>query len=209
MADSDCPAAVVGEERTYAYTGAGKFTPDTWFAAIKQGHTFVTNGPMLLLTVDKAMPGDEVQGRQEHKAAHPRAGLGAGIDWDPEGAGGGLARPGDPLPWRRATRKQGKLAVEFDLPAGESQWIAARTTAFNGAVAHTSPVYVIVDGASFMDRSQLPQLVAKRLKVLDFIEKQRLSNPNFTKNWAPGVVDQLRLRIQDARERYLAVAKTK
>ena len=58
---SDCPAAVVGEERIFAYTGPGKFTADSWYEAIKQGHTFITNGPMLTLTVNRAIPGDEVR----------------------------------------------------------------------------------------------------------------------------------------------------
>ena len=67
------------------------------------------------------------------------------------------------------TAKQGKLQLQFDVPAGTSQWIAARVTAFNGAVAHSSPVYVLVDGEGFADRTQVRQLVEKRLKVLDFI----------------------------------------
>ena len=33
-------------------------TFDGWFDAVKGGHTFVTTGPMLLLTVDGKRPGD-------------------------------------------------------------------------------------------------------------------------------------------------------
>jgi hypothetical protein len=207
MSSSDNPAAVVGEERTYAHTGPGKFTVDKWYGAVKQGRTFVTNGPMLLLTVGGAMPGDDVRVRKDAKV-RIRAQA-----WAPESIG--APKVLEVVSHGRVIRtvearnaQQGKLAVEFDLPAGGSQWIAARTTAFNGAVAHTSPVYVIVDGASFVDRAQLPQLVAKHLKVLDFIEKQRLTDEKFTKNWAPREVDQLRLRIQDARAKYLAVGQT-
>ena len=64
---SDCPAAVVGEERTYAYTGPGRFSADSWYEAVKQGHTFITNGPMLLLTVNGAIPGDEVRVSKDAK----------------------------------------------------------------------------------------------------------------------------------------------
>jgi hypothetical protein len=100
--------------------------------------------------------------------------------------------------------KDGKLTVDFELPADESQWIAARTTCVNGAVAHTSPVYVIVNGASFMDRSQLPELVAKRLKILEFIEKL-MHDPKFTKGYKPGVAEELLKRVADARAKYLAL----
>jgi hypothetical protein len=68
-------------------------------------------------------------------------------------------------------------------------------------------VYVIVDGASFADRSQFPQLVAKRLKVLDFIES-RMHSPRFTKGYAPGVADELLKRVADARAKYLALEQT-
>ncbi len=206
MASSDHPAAPVGQERTYAYTGRN-FTVDTWYAAIKQGRTFATNGPMLTLTVNGSMPGDEVRlGKNAKVRIRARA-------WAPEivGAPKVLEVVSHGRVIRSAASRgaaQPNLALEFELPAGESQWIAARTTSFNGALAHTSPVYVIVDGASFVDRSQLPQLIAKRLKVLEFIEK-RLSNPQFTKPFAPGEAGELMKRVQDARAKYLAVGQTR
>src|SRR5579872_1364766 len=58
-AGSDVPwGATIGETRAYAYTGRN-FSADSWFAAVKQGRTFVTNGPMLTLAVDDGIPGDE------------------------------------------------------------------------------------------------------------------------------------------------------
>jgi hypothetical protein len=208
MGSSDFPAASVGEERTYAYTGRDRFTVDAWYGAVKQGRTFVTNGPMLTLTVNGSMPGDEVRvGKDAKVRVRAQA-------WAPEPIGtpkvlevvshGRVIRTVEP----RGPRQE-KLAVEFELPAGESQWIAARTTAVNGAVAHTSPVYVIVDGASFLDRAHLPQLIDKRLKVLDFIEK-RLQDPKFTrKRYLPPEISQLLVRVQDARAKYVALGQTR
>jgi hypothetical protein len=206
MSSTDNPAAVVGEERTFAYTGPGRFTVDSWYAAIKQGHTVVSNGPMLMLTVNDAMPGDEVR-VGKNAMLHIRV-----ETWAPELIGtpqvlevvshGRIIRSVEsPDP------KKEKLALNFEVPADQSQWLAARTTASNGAVAHTSPVYVIVDGAGFADRSQLPELVAKRLKVLEFIES-RIHNPQFTKGYAPGVADELLKRVADARAKYLALEQT-
>jgi hypothetical protein len=88
---SDCPTAVVGEERMYAYTGPGKFSADSWFEAVKQGHTFITSGPILLLTVESAMPGDEVRvSRGAKLRIHAQA-------WAPELIGLPKAH-GPPLP---------------------------------------------------------------------------------------------------------------
>ncbi len=206
---SDCPAAVVGEERTYAYTGPGPFSADSWYGAVKQGHTFITNGPMLLLTVNGAIPGDEVR---VSKDATVRVRAQA---WAPQRIG--LPKVLEVVAHGRVIRSveprgpnEEKLEAEFELPAGASQWIAARTTAVNGAVAHTTPVYVIVDGAGFFDRGQLPELVAKRLNVLEFVEK-RLRSPQFVKNmgWEPEEITEVMAHIQDARAKYLAVGQPK
>ena len=158
---------------------------DKWYAAIKQGHTFVTNGPMLLLTVGEAIPGDELRVGKDAKVRVRAEAWAPELIGTPKLLGSRFARPGGPLGRVARRRNRRSSTAEFELPAGESQWIAARTTTFNGAVAHTSPVYVIVDGESFMDRSQLPQLVAKRLKVLDFVEA-RMHDPRFTRSYATG-----------------------
>ncbi|MFB3829259.1 MAG: CehA/McbA family metallohydrolase [Bryobacteraceae bacterium] len=204
MGSSDYPAASVGEERTYAYTGPGKFTVDSWYAAVKQGHTFTTNGPMLVLSVGGKMPGDEVR-VAKNTVVRVRAEV-----WAPEAIGAPkvleVVAHGRVIRSAEASGpKQGKLVVEFDLPAAKSQWIAARTTSFNGALAHTSPVYLIVDGASFLDRSQVKQIVAQRLKVLDFIE-DRLREPKGMGYFSPGELDELRKSVQDARTKYQASA---
>ena len=46
--------------RTYAYPGR-QFSAEAWFDALKKGHTFVTNGPMLTLTAEKLIPGDAMK----------------------------------------------------------------------------------------------------------------------------------------------------
>ena len=180
------------------------FSPDTWYAAVKRGRTFVTNGPMLALTVDDAMPGDELQvGKDAKLRIRAQA-------WAPESIGspkvleivshGKVIRKAE-----SSDPEQEKLAVDFELAAGESQWIAARTTAFNTAVAHTTPVYVMVNSKSFLDRAQLQKLVANQLQALDLIEEKRLRNPEETRDWAPGVVDALRKDMQDARAKLNAL----
>jgi catechol 2,3-dioxygenase-like lactoylglutathione lyase family enzyme len=205
VACSDYPEHPVGEAVTYAYTGPdGTFTPDAWYAAVKRGRTFVTNGPMLTLTVNKAMPGDELPvGKSATLHVHAEA-------WAPESIGAPkvleIVAEGRVI---RSVESRGphqeKLVADFDLPAGESQWIAARTTAFNGAVAHTTPVYVIVNGQSFIDRAHVHELVAKQLEGLDWIEQKRLDDASFTTDWGPGVVSAVRRDAEKARARFLSL----
>jgi hypothetical protein len=61
-AGADTPyGGTIGAVRTYAYTGNSEsFSPDTWFEALRQGHTFVTNGPMIEFSVNDAIPGEEL-----------------------------------------------------------------------------------------------------------------------------------------------------
>jgi TolB protein len=51
---------MMGSVRTYAYTGAG-MTAERWTAAIKEGKTFFSNGPLLELTIEGRLPGDSIR----------------------------------------------------------------------------------------------------------------------------------------------------
>ena len=51
--------AQIGNARFYVYTG-GPLTFERYMAGLKAGHTFVTTGPMLLLTVNGKLPGDSI-----------------------------------------------------------------------------------------------------------------------------------------------------
>ena len=198
-AGSDVPwGATIGETRVYAYTGSS-FSADAWYAAVKQGRTFVTNGPMLALSIDGRMPGDELNVAR-NASLHIRA-----RSWAPPAIGSpktleiiangriaGTAASGDP--------GQRELKLDLTLRAGSSQWIAARVTANNGALAHTSPVYIRVAGAPVRDSEHLPQLVEKRLQALDFIAGRLAAG--YAKNDAHA----LSQRIEEARAKYKELA---
>ena len=65
---SDAPwVRTIGEARTYAYIGDQPFTADGWFQALRQGHTFVSNGPMVELQVNDARPGDKILLQENRK----------------------------------------------------------------------------------------------------------------------------------------------
>jgi TolB protein len=52
--------ALSGSTRTYAYLGSRPLTLDAWLEAVRAGRAFVTTGPLVQLTVNRALPGDEV-----------------------------------------------------------------------------------------------------------------------------------------------------
>ena len=90
----------------------------------------------------------------------------------------------------------GELQMDTVLRAGSSQWIAARVTANNGALAHTSPVYVSAGGVPVRDEAHLPALVEKRLRALDFI------GGRLQQGYAKVEAQALTERIEEARAKY-------
>jgi TolB protein len=51
---------IIGSDRTYAYLGP-KLEYAAWVDAVRAGHTFVTNGPLLDFHINGRMPGDEIR----------------------------------------------------------------------------------------------------------------------------------------------------
>jgi TolB protein len=52
---------LVGSARTYVYTGDRGLDADAWFEGLRKGRAFVSTGPLVDLTVNGGMPGDDVK----------------------------------------------------------------------------------------------------------------------------------------------------
>ena len=201
-AGTDLPwGNTIGEVRMYAHTGPD-FSADAWFAAMKAGRTFVTNGPMLTVTAEGAIPGNELK-VQRNRRVRIRV-----RTWAP--ASIGSPKTLEVISQGRVIHSaesrnpdQHELKIDFHLKAEESQWIAARVKSHNGALAHTSPVYVLVNGESFRNQKDLPQLVKYRTEVLDYIGS-RLRDPQFVSSEAyrESEVKAFSQELEDARTRY-------
>jgi len=133
---------ICSANRVYAQTG-GQFDYDQWLAALKNGKTFITNGPELSLTVEDHSLGDEI-----HTSVG--TGLGTSVNWKshyPVGRaevlfnGSVVAQQSYP-----EGSTVGQLNVDVVVPS--DGWIAARLSSDSRdsyaqpIFAHTSPVYV-------------------------------------------------------------------
>lgn len=161
-AGSDVPwGHTIGTSRVYAYTGTA-FDPDAWLSAVRTGRTFVTTGPMLEFTVNgqiagadiRAKPGDRlrIKARAMSPVVPPRF-----LE---------VVAQGDVVRAARPPVQGGDWELDFTLPVTHSTWLAARC-----AGAHTSPVYVHVNGARFWKVGQVEELVKVRGRQLDDIEE--------------------------------------
>lgn len=174
-AGSDFPwGSTIGEVRTFAYTGK-EFTADTWFNGLKAGHTFVTNGPTLFLEADYQLPGTEIiktKGSATQisvkAASHPGIG---NIDRIAIYNNDGLVAE------KLNTGKLDSININLSHRLDKSQWLAAVAYCDNGAVAHTSPVYFIVDRQPTWDKKKAPAIIQKQLDAIHSIEEEERSKP--------------------------------
>ena len=191
-AGSDLPwGSTLGEVRTFVYTG-NDFSADAWFAGLKSGHSFVSNGPALFLEIDGKIPGTEIKkslgdkselkvkaisnpgiGNINHVAIYHNSGI--------------LMETMNP-------EKQDSLEINISLTLEKSQWIAAAVYCDNGAVAHTTPIYVIVDGHPTWDAETAPSIICTNLGAIKLMEDMEKSSLFLD----PGIL----LRLEIARNFY-------
>ncbi|MFD2571180.1 CehA/McbA family metallohydrolase [Spirosoma soli] len=147
--------AQIGNARFYAYVGNATsrkpFSYSAWRSAIQAGHTFVSSGPTLYLRVNDALPGDVVDVKR-----------GSAVSITVHAYGNTQQVPLDTLELvshgqvigrvtaHEAGQSANHLSLSLSLPSvKKGQWIAARCSAGPGQAAHTTPVYVTVEGGGF------------------------------------------------------------
>ena len=169
-AGSDTPwGSTIGEVRTYVHTG-DKFDVDTWFRRFKAGHTFVSNGPALEFTVDGALPGSELNlspGTRVRIRAraigHARIGLPTVLR---------VEGPSGILNEIKGEHGETELEFEFEHLVETSQWLMAGVACDNEAVAHTTPIYLVVNGQPTWNPRLGPGIIEKQLAGMAKIESE-------------------------------------
>ena len=150
-----------GVERTYVRLD-GPFSADAWFAAFREGHAYVTNGPFLELAVNGRQMGDELR-----VARGTRLQIEAAASLNPEFDQLDrldLVVLGDVAATETADGAD-EVALNHALTADRSMWIAAhawgeRRDPRDMIVAHSAPIYVVVDDEPTWKREAVPELIA-------------------------------------------------
>ena len=169
-AGSDTPwGSTIGEVRTYVHTG-DKFDVDTWFRRFKAGHTFVSNGPALEFTVDGALPGSELNHSpgtrvriRARAIGHARIGLPTVLR---------VEGPSGILKEIKGEHGETELEFEFEHLVETSQWLMAGVACDNEAVAHTTPIYLVVNGQPTWNPRLGPGIIEKQLAGMAKIESE-------------------------------------
>ena len=118
------------------------FSYNNWFQALKSGHSFATNGPMLFLTVNGVEPGHTLllsRPQPSRLSIHAEALSAGGLDRLEILFKGRLIKSvSNPEPSQ-------KLVADFESLASETGWVVTRCFEKPAATirfAHTSPVYI-------------------------------------------------------------------
>jgi len=161
----------LGSEITYVWCET-KPTPRTFAEALRDGKSFATSGPMLLLEVNNKKPGDIITVNGKEEISLPIS-----------------IRIESPLyPVRflelivngkvveRLFSEQKRYSWKFQtvLDLDESAWIAARTYAEAGTEAHTNPVYVYLDNQLPYKRQSLRQIIVRLESSIETIPNPRI-----------------------------------
>jgi hypothetical protein len=141
----------------------GPLNLDAWFDSFGKGHTFVTNGPMLDFTINGKGMGEEL--RVKKGATLDIAAL-ARLNPDVDSLDRlELVVLGDVTDTKSAGGKD-RVELRKRITAEHSMWIAVRAhggrqAASNMTIAHSAPIYVVVDDEPAWDAKELPALVAE------------------------------------------------
>ncbi|HEY6123174.1 MAG TPA: CehA/McbA family metallohydrolase [Steroidobacteraceae bacterium] len=141
----------------------GPFNLDSWFASYDKGRTFVTNGPLLDFTINGKGIGEELRvkrGTRLDVAAAAR--LNPQLDKLDRLE---LVVLGDVDATQSADGKE-SVSLRKELTAEHSMWVAvrafgARQDPRNTTIAHSAPIYVVVDDEPTWKREAVPEIVAE------------------------------------------------
>ena len=213
-----------GRERFYAKVRGG-FTVDKWLEAVRAGHTFVTNGPMLSFRVDGKPMGSTLELAEPGPVdVVARALFEPRMDnvTDLEIIENGVMVRTFPV----AGRSDSHIVARFRHEIAQSGWLAARAIgqkrdmdAVRQSLAHSAPIYVSVAGGPPLAATQEARRLARSwIVLLDDLEEslaeehvEDLAKRPATAPVSAETIRQSRPRlleeIREARRRFEAMAE--
>jgi len=190
----DCNGIALGTLRSYVQLAHGEdLSTKSWIDGLRAGRSFVTNGPLVMLSVNGQPPGSalKINAGQVHVLA--RASSLVPFDTLAIVRDGGVIAESEP------TGSPATATLEVDIPIQESCWLAARCSgqelvhhrpANQRVFAHTSPVYLDVPDRPFRAKISVAQRVAKEIeRMLGWCQtKARCSTPQMRGRLMAGFV---------------------
>jgi hypothetical protein len=158
-----------GLVRNYVHLD-GPYSDQAWFDALAGGRTFMTTGPILTFNVNCTPMGGELRVNKGDvidiratAVINPTMGKLKQIQ---------LIVHGDKVATANLPEGEKSLKFSHKMSADRSMWMAVKVICQGKLLAHTAPIYVVVDGQRTWKKSAVPVIVAKqRQRLKDLVEK--------------------------------------
>jgi len=189
----------LGCNRTYARV-EGALTPAKYWRAVSKGRTFATSGPMITLTADDRCPGETVRLRS---GDHARLEIRVRIRSIEKLDSVQIIQNGDVVHSQDLSSLDPSPVLDREFTAavspGRSGWLAARACYKTGKgfqrIAHTSPVYISVDGEDVASKEDAEYMI----KWIDELLKLSQTPGRYPSD---SQRDEVRAIFRKAREKY-------
>jgi len=182
-AGSDWPyMSLPGSVRTYVQL-EDEFTPDAWNQGLKSGRSYVSNGPMMDFSVDGQPIGSTINAQKGQTVKVKGRGY-ILPSWDKLQYASIIVN-GDVVKEIKLEKGQEEVKLEFDLKIDESSWVAFivsgektqdivfQTPYTKQIQAHTSPIYVLVDGQPSWSKQKGPIIIDKLIARLESVKEMK------------------------------------
>lgn len=158
----------LGYSRVYVHTGTS-FEPQAWFEGLRRGRSFVTTGPMLFATIDKALPGEvfrQKTGRSDYTLEFESV-SDRSIDRIEVIVNGEVVKTVQPKS-EAAAGQPHRSQYSVPIGIGEPSWIVARSfqKSSDGRVrfAHTAPWHIEVGDTPVRPRREEVEYLISRVR---------------------------------------------
>ena len=203
-------SARIGNARFYTYLDE-PFSQTAWQKGVAAGRTFVSSGPILDLRVNNSRPGDRLELKKSEKLtitvqAYGHTGQVSLSALELVAHGQVLRRvtPGE------SGQSSDHLSLTLTLEnLQHGIWIAARCFGDSTQAAHTTPVYVTIDGGGFHNPETVGNYLSQCQAYLHELEQElevHRDNPEFRvwhfKQGLKSRIDDTRTVIADLRKRF-------
>jgi len=164
---------VSSANRIYSYTG-GKFNYQSWIKSLKDGNSFISNGPALFLEVN-----DQPMGRTVNVS--PESKINTKISWssfyDIDQVE--LIYNGNIVENNSINKQEKSGTIEKDITVPNDGWIAARIKSktrdsfFQPVWAHSSPTYISTGKENFSEKNASAKHFVKEIdRSLEWVSKK-------------------------------------
>jgi hypothetical protein len=195
---------VPGSGRIYVDVGS-VLTWDRWLARYREGRNFVTNGPLVTFSVNGQPPGAEIR---VPRGEPYRARISAEVISRIPLRRVEVIRNGEVIAVSEAAAGERSIRIDKEAAVDRSSWFAIRVTGEQArglgagdqiTRAHTTPVYVTVDGKPALVREDVDLLIRWVDRLWALLEERNNFGPGNNREQARRIFEQARRHYQDKR----------